>query len=181
MPPCLRSCAHGVRFLGGGCTNAPSSAIAAPTHERWTSSRLRNTEYALLRSLADVSGACFMPQELGQLVAMESCSSPASSFTSPAFPCTQCRRASECVQARLGDGLAQSRRRRRCPFGANRRFLDACRIFASVCFASECGLRCCHSPDPPCPWRVLFSIEAWSGLMPPVPRISLRFLRRASL
>src|SRR5437868_5761582 len=31
------------------------------------------------------------------------------------------------------------------------------------------------------PWRVLFSIEAWSGLMPPAPRISPRFLRSASL
>src|SRR2546426_7930025 len=31
------------------------------------------------------------------------------------------------------------------------------------------------------PWRVLFSIEAWSGLMPPAPSISLRFLSSASL
>src|SRR5471032_1649126 len=31
------------------------------------------------------------------------------------------------------------------------------------------------------PWRVLLSIDAWNGLMPPVPRISVRFLRSASL
>src|SRR5216683_8270254 len=31
------------------------------------------------------------------------------------------------------------------------------------------------------PWRVLFSIEACSGLMPPDPSISPRFLRSASL
>src|SRR5215831_17996289 len=31
------------------------------------------------------------------------------------------------------------------------------------------------------PWRVLFSIEACRGLMPPAPRISARFLSSASL
>src|SRR5437867_9527063 len=31
------------------------------------------------------------------------------------------------------------------------------------------------------PWRVLFSIDACSGLIPPVPRISVRFLSSWSL
>src|SRR5213596_3512588 len=31
------------------------------------------------------------------------------------------------------------------------------------------------------PWRVLFSIDACRGLMPPVPRISVRLFRSASL
>src|SRR5215467_15089228 len=31
------------------------------------------------------------------------------------------------------------------------------------------------------PWRVLFSIDAWRGLMPPVPSISVRFLSSAAL
>src|SRR5258708_1981315 len=59
----------------------------------------------------------------------------------------------------------------------------AWRILASVCFSLS-WMWTSLLPlawSAMSPWRVLFSIDACKGLIPPVPRISVRFLRSASL
>src|SRR4029077_14235159 len=81
-------------------------------------------------------------------------------------------------------GSPQSRHMPYVPFSRRQRASSiACRIFASVCFSFS-AMWTSLLPlawSAMSPWRVLLSIEACSGLIPPVPSISVRFLSSASL